>query len=203
MLSLDNLSIIQNNKQLFGNLGISILPGSIICIYGRNGVGKTSLLRAVAGIGNFNGVISYNDFDIKKVLLEYQTLVSYIGHQNALDYELSVIENLEFWAKIRNMEHAIAASFSLFELTPYEEIKISQLSQGWARKVELTKLLLTQSIIWVLDEPFANLDQKGKDRLIEMIKVRAMNSGIIIFTAQSPCIQDNIINLNLEDYLDV
>ena len=203
MLCLERLSVIQNNGRLFQNLGITIFPGSMICVYGKNGVGKTSFLRAIAGIGNFNGTIHYNECDIMEILSEYQTIVTYVGHHNALDYELSVIENLEFWAKLRNMEHAIAASFSLFELTPYEDTKICHLSQGWARKVELTKLLLTQTIIWVLDEPFVNLDQKGVDRLIEIMNVRCMNSGIVIFTAQLPCIHDNVINLNLEDYLDV
>ena len=203
MLCLEKLSIAQNNHRLFNDLGITIFPGSMICIYGKNGIGKTSLLRAIAGIGNFNGTICYNEYDIKKNLSEYQTLVTYIGHQNALDYELSVIENLEFWAKLRHMEHAIAASFSLFEFASYMHTKILQLSHGWARKVELAKLLLTQTIIWILDEPFANLDKNGIDRLTEIMKVRCMNCGIVIFTAQLPCIQDNIINLNLEDYLDV
>ncbi|MDJ1407329.1 MAG: ATP-binding cassette domain-containing protein [Candidatus Midichloria sp.] len=147
MLSFENLSIIKNNKKLFNNLWLTIFPGASLCIHGSNGIGKTSLLRAITNFSQFNGTIYYEDFNIKKIADEYSKLVTYIRHHNAVDSELTVVQNLTFWAKLRNMEHAINASFAVFNLASHAHKKIYHLSQGLARKVELMKLLLTQTII--------------------------------------------------------
>lgn len=200
ILSLENIAIAKNGRTLFQDLGLSILPGTALCVHGQNGIGKTSLLRAIANIGDFSGQIHYNGVNIFNIHEEYNGLIAYQGHHNALDLELTVFENLEFWAKLSNMEHAIGASFAVFNLSQHEETKILHLSQGWQKKVALTKLLLMQSTIWLLDEPFVNLDTDGVNLLINMIKVRCMNHGIVIFSSQIPLSGDDFINLSLNDY---
>ena len=203
MLSFENINISIDNKKIINNISLTLFPGTVICVHGQNGTGKTSFLNILSSLSKpQTGKIYFNDYDINQALDEYQSFVTYIGHNNVLDEELTVVENLRFWAKIRNMEHALNASLVLFNLSQYSNTAVSKLSQGFKKKVELTKLLLTQTVIWLLDEPFVNLDHAGKTNLLELINTKAANNGIIILTAQEPMFDTkrNIVNLSLQDY---
>ena len=203
MLSFENITISQNNSIIINDFSLTIFQGTMVCIYGHNGIGKTSFLKALARVSRpSKGEIFYNSHNIKDALDEYQSFASYIGHHNALDDELTVLENLRFWAKIRNMEQALDASLELFDLKKYLNKPLNQLSQGFKRKVELTKLLLTQSVLWFLDEPFANLDNIGQTNLFELINTRTISNGIVIFTSQEPVFHDrfDIVNVAIKDF---
>lgn len=202
MIEISKLQIQKNYQRIFSGFSITIFPSAVICIHGENGIGKTSLLRAISGIGTFQGAIKYSGENILEMRETYYAVLAYLAHSHALDLELTVLENLRFYSKINKTENALESSLAVFELQPYKNIKIEELSQGFAKKVAFTRLLLSQKTVWLLDEPFANLDKVGKDRLIEMFRVRAMNKGIVIFTAQEKCSEDGIDNIYLRDYKD-
>ena len=197
MLVFEDFTIIKNDTQLFEPLSLTISSGSIVCISGANGVGKTSLLKSMAGLISFRGGISYNDWLLSRSN-EYYSSIAYIGHRNSLDNELTVIQNLKFWANLSDMEYALEASLKTLNLSDIKNEKISTLSEGWAKRVELAKLLLRQSSLWLLDEPFVNLDVIGISTLKEMIRSRCSNHGMVIFTAQHKSTDTNVLNLNLE-----
>jgi heme exporter protein A len=100
------------------------------------------------------------------------------------------------------MEQALDASLELFDLKKYLNKPLNQLSQGFKRKVELTKLLLTQSVLWFLDEPFANLDNIGQTNLFELMNTRTISNGIVIFTSQEPVFHDrfDIVNVAIKEF---
>ena len=199
MFSIKNITVLCNNTRLFHNFGITIFPSTVICIYGPNGSGKTTLINTLCGLKEIKeGVIEYNECNIKEAISEYHSLIAYQSHQIALDDNLTVRENLLFYAKIHNMHHGLVSAMHYFKLDQYSDYKIYQLSEGWKRRVALSRLLLTHAIIWFLDEPFTNLDKEGVFLLKELIQTRLSQMGIIILTSHTK--EEDFINLNLQDF---
>lgn len=115
MLSCINLSLILNNKPIFSDFSISLLPGSIYILKGVNGSGKTSLLKVIAGLIKPNsGEITWNN----KLLDEdqYYKNISYLGHENAVKDSLTVLENLSLWAELKNNTLLLNPAIAHFKL---------------------------------------------------------------------------------------
>lgn len=189
MLFIDDLSISKRGINILTSLGISVFPGTCLIVNGGNGTGKTSLLNCISGIETYgNGKINFDG-----------TLV-HIGHKNALNEDLTVLENLEYWASLYGRcETLLAASF-IFKLHGYFDIKLKYLSQGWQRKVALTRLVLSSADIWVLDEPYSNLDQESCVILDNLIFSKCSQNGIVVVASHKKENIMNSITINIEDY---
>jgi heme exporter protein A len=204
MLTCSNIAVSKNNQALFSNLGFTTFDGSVLVIKGRNGIGKTSLLKVIANlIPKCSGDIFYNAINVKLVLKEFYELLFYIGKADILDEEQSVLKNLEFWGKLYDQEINILAAIKTFSLEPYIDTETYKLSQGYKQRLLLARLLLCNAKIWLLDEPFNSLDYQGKDILINLIKARCMQKGIVIITNHDQNIRiENSSEINLEDFCD-
>ena len=114
MLCLDKLKCTANGEDLFSSVSVSLLPSSIMYILGKNGSGKTSLLRAVAGIARISsGNIYFKKNNIYDLPKPYCT---YIGHNLGLKQELTVFENLKYYSSFYNSLEALEASIHYFKL---------------------------------------------------------------------------------------
>ncbi len=201
MLSCCNIGVTVEGIDLFKGLGFSLFPGSILIVEGKNGVGKSSLLKTLATLQpNYSGSILYNDINIQNALDEFRHLLCYIGHKPALFEELTVYDNLALWAQLNNREPSIHAAIAVFGLQDYLDEKVTSLSKGWQKKVALTKALLTNAKIWLLDEPFTNLDKESIGRLKDMISAKAQQNGIVIITSHQPIAINSATQINLEDF---
>ncbi len=199
-----DLECIRGDRVLFSHLNIEIPPGIILQIEGRNGCGKTSLLRLLCGIMMpSEGQILWNGTDISEDRAEYYADAAYLGHHNGIKGELTALENLHF-------AQALSASMSeedLFDilarlaLRGYEDIPCRHLSAGQNRRVALARLLATEAKVWILDEPFTALDRKGIQVVEEIFEAHVANGGIIILTTHHPLKRDNPYYraLNLEE----
>jgi len=204
MLTLNNLNVTVSDHELLSNISITLFPGSIINFYGSNGIGKTSLLRKISSLEFIeNEQILYNEYDVNKALDEYRVLLSYVGHENGLMENKTVFQNLEFWANIYNIEEAISASIKCFDLGQYIATPVSKLSKGWRRKVSLAKLLLNNSPVWIIDEPFANLDEPSIANLKNVFSGKVNQNGIVIIANHQKLEDENVINFNLEEFKNV
>ena len=125
----------------------------------------------------------YNEVNIKDELIAYRSLLLYIGHENALIDGMTVEDNLLFWARMNNMELGLEATIHCFGLQKYLDMPVYMLSQGWQKKVSLARLLLSQAKIWLLDEPFANLDKNSVENLVNVILARCKQGGIAVVTS--------------------
>ncbi len=203
-LSTVNLECIRGDRILFSGLNITIPPGKILQIEGRNGCGKTSLLRLLCGVMMPNeGNILWNGTDILEDRSEYYADAAYLGHHNGIKGELTALENLHFAQALSasKSDEDLFKILARLSLRGYEDIPCRHLSAGQNRRVALARLLATEAKVWILDEPFTALDRKGIQLVEEIFESHVSTGGIIILTTHHPLKQDDryYTALNLEE----
>ncbi len=203
MLTVDNLSFYKNHKKIFSNLGFSVGPQTVLIITGKNGVGKTTLLKILSGITKqTSGKIFWSDIDIEEIRSDFSGDLQFLGHKNFLKLELTVFENLQFYAKLQDSEILIPSALAFFNLSEIADRKIKTLSAGWQKRVMLAKLLCCPATIWLLDEPTNNLDKEGKEKLKGLIETKVKEgSGLVIITSHDEFLFDLGVKLNIEDFI--
>ena len=203
MLTIDNLNIKVKNKLIVKNLGFSTAKGSCICFHGTCSSAKSLLMNALAGADKRNlRNILYNGVSIFESPQEYSAITLYMPKQNILDYRLSVLNNLKFWGAIHNMESEIEAVIFYLKLEKHLKERINMLPDHLKRRVNFSKLLLSPAVLWILDEPFLDLDEESKNILYSLIKSRCYQVGTVLFTSlNSYKIENlNIDNIPLKDF---
>jgi heme exporter protein A len=201
MLTVDNLSFFKDDKKIFSNLGFSISLNSALIIKGKNGCGKSSLLKIIAGISKAkNGKILWGETDVENFRDDFNGDSQFLGHKNFLKPEISVFQNLKFYAELSGTEMLVPAALKFFGLENLADEKVKKLSAGWQKRVQLAKLLCCPATIWLLDEPSNNLDKAGKEMLHGLIKTRIKEDGLVIMVTHDEMFFDLGPQINLEDY---
>ena len=196
-----NISCIRGNKLLFKNLNFKINNKELLVIKGANGSGKTTLLKILSGLLKpISGSIIINKKNINILKDEYFKYFEYIGHENAIKTALTVRENLNFYLKIKrnlatkNFEKTI----KIFNLKNLLDIKVENLSSGEKRRVSLSRLLLSNSKIWFLDEPTNGLDKINTVNFFKILKQHLQLNGLAIVASHDDVkIKNKNINLSV------
>jgi heme exporter protein A len=133
---------------------------------------------------------------------DYPGFVYYQGHKNGLRLELTVEGNLAFWARAFRAPELLDAALSYFDLEPYADMSVRSLSAGWQRRVALSRLILTQARLWLLDEPFANLDAEATKLLQSLMQVRLEQGGIICMATHAQPQGERVKYININDMMN-
>jgi len=184
-LKVDALAAVRGETRLFRELSFQLEPGQLLFIQGGNGCGKTSLLYILAGLRLPEaGTVSWAGTDINQLGKLYHNQLCYIGHQNGVKAELTVWENIfGFHALKPGAKQDIQTTIDIIGLAGYEDTLAYQLSSGQQRRLALSRLLLSQQPLWILDEPFTSLD-KASVRMFETRLVdHSRNGGMVILTS--------------------
>ncbi len=202
-----DLECIRGDRVLFSNLNIEIRPGKILQIEGRNGCGKTSLLRLLCGVMMpSEGEILWKGANITRERADYYSDAAYLGHHNGIKGELTALENLHFAQALSTpkSDSDLYSILARLSLSGFEDIPCRHLSAGQNRRVALARLLATETIVWILDEPFTALDRKGIAEIEKIFEEHVAAGGIIVLTTHHPLKTDNEYyqSLNLEIYAD-
>ena len=203
MLQASNLSCIRGDRELFSGVGFELAPGGLLRLLGANGAGKTSLLRLLCGLLRPDtGNVQWNGVDTDADPDAFHAAMLYLGHQNALQDALTVQENLAFFAALAG-DSGIALrtvpALTRMGVHACQHKLVRHLSQGQKRRAALSRLLLTQAPLWILDEPFVALDHAAILTLAEVVSEHLQQGGMVIMTSH----QDVAIAARQEQSLEL
>ena len=196
-ISASNLGCVRGSREIFRNVNFSLSSGEVLAVLGPNGVGKSSLLRIVAGLLHVaSGQLDLEGGDPELTVPEQ---AHYLGHQDALKPSLSVAENLAFWAQyLGTGPVALAEALEAVGLAPIRDLPAGYLSAGQRRRLSLARLLAVRRPIWLLDEAAAALDQAAQARLIEWMRAHLAGGGLILAATHAPLGLEPVQELRLE-----
>jgi heme exporter protein A len=183
LLSARGLAFARNEQPVFGPLDFSVDAGEALLVQGDNGAGKTTLLRVLAGLLQADaGEVSIDGRAATASLRS--RAVSYMGHLPALKSDLTALENLDFLCGLhgRRRGQLPGNAMAIVGLAGHEDTLVRQLSAGQKRRLSLARLWLAPSPLWLLDEPYANLDLDGINLVNRMVQAHLRDGGAALLT---------------------
>ncbi|MBN4050594.1 cytochrome c biogenesis heme-transporting ATPase CcmA [Gammaproteobacteria bacterium AH-315-M22] len=195
MLQVNGLFCERGDRQLLNGLSFVLEPGQLLHVCGRNGAGKTSLLRIIASLFEpTSGDILWQGKPVQQQLDDHLQDLLYLGHLDGVKGDLSCIENLRIDNALLASgmaDEALWEALAKIGLRGFEDVLVKQLSQGQRRRVGLCRLLLSKAKLWILDEPFNALDVKAVQMLANLIEAHLQAGGMALLTTHQQVPLDN------------
>ncbi len=184
LLQASALAYARNSEPVFGPMDFTLRAGEIVLIEGDNGSGKTTLLKVLSGLlAPTSGNVELHGEPLTLARLSHQ--LALLGHLLGLKLELSALENLNFAVGIGGMRSGITPTLALASvgLEGYEDQPVRSMSAGQRKRVALARLLLVPAGLWLLDEPYANLDRSGIELVNRLLDNHARRGGAALITS--------------------
>ncbi len=185
-LKVNNLQIMRSSREILSDISFEVNFGEALLLRGANGVGKTSLLMALAGYLHIGqGLIDWQKPIKKDDERDVYEDMFFISHLHAMKENLSLRENLKFWAEVNGSDSAIddnkiMEALEKAGLAHGADFDALLLSQGQKKRLSLARLLVSRKPIWLLDEPTAALDSEGDKWVASIIDAHLDAGGLII-----------------------
>lgn len=184
-LSATNLTLIRGERCLFQELDFALNPGELLLLKGQNGSGKTSLLRAIAGMLSLeSGEIFWNEAPVLQQRQEFHGALVWLAHKTGLKGDLTLVENLRFEASLRpQSDNDLAVVCERVGISRLKRLPLRSLSAGQQRRVALARLVLADVPLWLLDEPFTSLDRDGRHLVMRLVEEHLTSGGMCVMAA--------------------
>jgi len=181
------LSVWRGERCLFDGLDFELGPQQLGLVVGANGSGKTTLLRVLAGLSAAtSGVISWRGSAPDSLPFEQRGEIAYRGHLDGLKRDLTVLENLRFYAAIWGGEMNLDELVADLALSSAAHVRVRYLSAGQQRRASLATLKLCAAKLWILDEPTTNLDADGRSKIVGWVRAHLASGGIAVVATHQP-----------------
>ena len=188
-LIVNTLPLIRGGRLLRSAFRFSCCSGEFLLVVGTNGAGKTSLLRGIGGLLEApDGCIRFRMCPEGAIVNAEERIreIGWFGHQDGVKQQLSLFENLRFHGRYNHssgdIEHALAA----LGLSQLRDLPAQFLSHGQRRRLAFARLLVVPRSLWLLDEPLASMDDKGKTCVRRQIQDHCRNGGIVMAASHEP-----------------
>jgi len=193
LIEVRQLCFSRSDEPIFGPMAFALEAGEVLLVEGANGSGKTTLLRVLAGLlelGEDAGEILREGV----AAAESQQALAFLGHASGLKLDLSPRENLRFTTRLGGLRAGASIHAALLSvgLDGFEDTPMRYLSAGQRKRAALAGILSAPVALWLLDEPYANLDQEGHVLVDRLLETHAARGGAAIITSHgmtSPAIR--------------
>ncbi|MBX9964198.1 MAG: cytochrome c biogenesis heme-transporting ATPase CcmA [Burkholderiales bacterium] len=187
MLEVRDLACQRGEQLLFSGVSFDVGAGELLWVEGRNGAGKTSLLRILCGLSPAEaGTVRWQGESIRSTRESFCGDSLFLAHSNGLKDDLTIAENLRFHGRLAGIEadaEDIDSALQACGLTERRDLAVRYLSQGQRRRAALARLWLARSRkLWILDEPFAALDAESVERLAARLGAHLEAGGLAVLT---------------------
>jgi heme exporter protein A len=185
-LTVDKVHVWRGDRHVLQGVSLEVLPGELLHVSGPNGTGKTTLLRVISGLLHpEQGAVSWCGRSIAQDRTTYQDALAYAAHEPALKGDFTALENLRFAVgmKRRATREELHAALDHTGVAACADLPARVLSAGQRRRVSLARVLAMQASVWLLDEPYANLDAAGEGLVSGLLQAHVEAGGIALVVA--------------------
>ena len=185
-LGVEQVHVWRGDRHVLQGVSLTLAPRQLLHIRGPNGSGKTTLLRVACGLLRpEQGEVRWGGEPISRIRLEYQATLAYASHEPALKGDLTALENLRFAVglKRRISTPELRASLEQTGVAACADLPVRVLSAGQRRRVAMARVLAMGAALWLLDEPFANLDTAGVELTSALLRSHVDSGGAALVVA--------------------
>ena len=185
-LCVEKVHVWRGDRHVLRGVSLDVHPGELMHVSGPNGTGKTTLLRVVSGLLRpEKGSVAWQGRSIAATAAEYQSALAYASHEPALKSDLTALENLRFTVGLKRRVTAaeLRSSLERTGVANCADLPARVLSAGQRRRVAMARVLAFRADLWLLDEPYTNLDGSGSSLLSALLAEHVGQGGVALVVA--------------------
>lgn len=194
-LLIEQLSLSRGDRTLIEGLSLRVESGQALWLTGPNGIGKTTLLLACAGL------LSPDSGDIRwmssETELSANQALAYAAHRGPERNGLTLGEELTFWQTLHRDGMSLNERLACVGLQDRNDTPVAGLSAGQKRRLSLARLMASNRVAWLMDEPLAGLDVEGRTRVTEALSQHLARGGIALIASHQPVPIDGVTAMKL------
>lgn len=183
MLSVHQISVIYKNHKVLNEISFDLEPGDVCAVAGANGAGKTTLINTLAtkGYSKYQqGTIEYGEME------HSEDFIGYIPQEIALFQELTVLDNFKIFGKVKALnDQQVKEVIDVLDLEPWLDYRVSKISGGTKRRLNIGVELVRQPEMIFMDEPIVGIDYKIRKKIVRYIKELSNRKKIIMIASHN------------------